>query len=182
VKAVVAVGATALACVGARADETITVCYNYGCASQAEVVFPERLLQQIHEYLAASGSPEYERRFLAEAVGRLYAWAGKQTPIHNDRGGNSADDGVEGRMDCIDHSTTTTRLLRMLEARGWLQFNKVLDPALRRRFVVSEHRSAVVEENATGHRYVIDSWFVDNGKPAVVMPLEEWMSGGGPDV
>jgi hypothetical protein len=166
----------------AAADETVTICYNYGCVSQAEVVFPERHLQQIRELLAASGSGEYERRFLAQAVGRLYAIAGKATPIHNDKGGNSADDGVDGKMDCIDHSLTTTRLLRMLEARGWLHFNRVLDPELRRRFIVSEHRSAVVEEIATGKRFVIDSWFVDNGQPAVVMPLEEWMKGGGPDV
>jgi hypothetical protein len=23
--------------------------------------------------------------------------------------------------------------------------------------------------------YVVDSWFYDNGQPAVVMPLEAWM-------
>jgi hypothetical protein len=39
----------------------------------------------------------------------LYGWAGEQSDIHN-RGGNYADAGI-GRMDCIDHSTSTTRLL-----------------------------------------------------------------------
>ncbi len=31
-------------------------------------------------------------------------------------------------------------------------------------------------------RYVVDSWFVDNGEPAVVLPLAEWLNGGGPNV
>jgi len=34
-----------------------------------------------------------------------------------------------------------------------------------------------------GERYVVDSWFVDNGEPAVVLPLAEIGSnGGGPNV
>ena len=33
-----------------------------------------------------------------------------------------------------------------------------------------------------GERYVVDSWFVDNGEPAVVLPLAEWLKGGGPNV
>ena len=33
-----------------------------------------------------------------------------------------------------------------------------------------------------GEPYVVDSWFVDNGEPAVVLPLAEWLNGGGPNV
>jgi len=33
-----------------------------------------------------------------------------------------------------------------------------------------------------GERYAVDSWFVDNGEPAVVLPLAEWLNGGGPNV
>ena len=31
-------------------------------------------------------------------------------------------------------------------------------------------------------RYVVDSWFADNGQPAVVLPENEWLKGGGPNV
>ena len=58
---------------------------------------------------------------LAETLGSLYAWGGEQSDIHNDRGGNYADDQVSGRMDCIDHSTSTTRLLHLLVRRGYLR-------------------------------------------------------------
>jgi len=121
-------------------------------------------------------------------------------------------------MDCIDHSTSTTRLLELVEARGWLRFHRVVEPARRTRFIL-QHFSAVVEvlsaeeriarlppgqalagcnctedgqviEEAAegdggdrpGERYVVDSWFVDNGEPAVVLPLAEWLKGGGPNV
>jgi hypothetical protein len=29
---------------------------------------------------------------------------------------------------------------------------------------------------------VVDSWFFDNGQPAVVMPLAQWHAGEGPNV
>lgn len=31
-------------------------------------------------------------------------------------------------------------------------------------------------------RFAVDSWFVEHGEPAVVLPLEEWMNGEGPNV
>ena len=80
--------------------------------------------------LAAVNAAE-ERKLLGGAIGRLYGWAGEQSDIRNDRGGNYADGGVPGKMDCIDHSTSTTRLLRLLEARGDLRWHRVLEPEAR---------------------------------------------------
>jgi len=166
----------------AATGESVSICYNYSCAKQTPVTFSESRLAVVRNLLSTSSDGEQERERLARVVGRLYAWAGETTPIANDRGGNyPADAGLEGRMDCIDHSKTTTRLLRMLEARGWLKFHRVLDPILRRRFIFAEHRSAVVTETATQQRFVVDSWFVDNGKAAVVLPLKAWLNGAGPD-
>ena len=165
----------------AATGESVNICYNYSCSNQALVTFSESRLTALRDRLSASSDGEQERGVLAQVVGRLYAWAGETTPVANDRGGNYPDAGVEGRMDCIDHSKSTTRLLRMLEARGWLKFHRVLDPILRRRFIFAEHRSAVIAENASQQRFVVDSWFVDNGKAAVVLPLKAWLNGAGPD-
>ena len=62
-----------------------------------------------------------------------------------------------------------------------------MPPALRRRFFMFDHYSAAIEEiSAQGAgevgRFVVDSWFVDNGQPAVILRLEEWKKGAGPDV
>jgi len=171
----------------ASADEMVSVCYNYGCAAEEMAFFSDERLGIVGRMLATTKTPEQERAALASVVGRLYAWAGEQTPVRADRGGNVADDGDHGRMDCIDHSTTTTRFLDMLDERGWLRFHRVLFPERRVRFFVFQHYSAVIEElgpvrdpeHPRPERYVVDSWFRDNGRPAVIMPLEGWLAGDG---
>lgn len=182
-------GCVLLLCsLAAGAEEQVSVCFNYGCAAQAEVVYGDGQLREARRILAAAGDAAEEREAIAVAVGHLLGWAGAQTPISADRGGNFADDGVSGRMDCIDHSTTTTRLLQMMETRGLLRFHRVLEPVMRQRYVVLIHYSALIEEvlpaNASKEpgRYAVDSWFVDNGQPAAVMPLASWLAGEDPNV
>lgn len=185
----------------AAADERINVCYNYGCAAEKPVRYTELQLAWARKTLMAARNPEQERQALANVVGRLYLWAGMQSPIYADRGGNTADDAVNGAMDCIDHSTTTTRLLTILERRGWLRYHRVIEVQHRNRFFIFDHYSAAIKEKLPSwlprekiaytedmpeeimpDRFVVDSWFVDNGKPAVILPLEHWKDGGGPEV
>jgi hypothetical protein len=212
----------------ARADARVDFCFNYGCVSQAAATFDERELTGVREALRQAGSAADERAAIARAVASLYRLAGAQTPIAADRAGNLADNGAYGRMDCIDHSTNTTRLLRLLESRGWLRYHRVIEPQRRAR-IIFQHFSAVIEEldvaaslpadaggaplpdyvplmlalcdcpmpddapralageaelpqPAPGARFVVDSWFVDQGEPAVVLPLEDWLNGEGPNV
>lgn len=169
----------------AHADERVTICHGYGCLVQEPVGFSEGQLGEIRRLLFVAGDAAGERRQLAEAVGRLYGWAGQQSDIRHDRGGNYADEGVSGRMDCIDHSTTTTRLLRLLEARGYLRWHRVREPVMRSiALVFAPHHSAVIETIGDGEveSFAVDSWFVDNGQPAVILPLADWKKGAGPDV
>ena len=172
----------------AQADETVSVCYNYGCQAQADVRYSEAQLAEVRQTLLAASNAAQEREVIGRVIGQLLGWAGEQSPIKADRGGNYADGDVSGKMDCIDHSTTTTRLLKMLDARGLLRFHRVLEPALRHRFLIFDHFAALIEEKNGGEngaapaaRFVVDSWFFDNGHPAAVLPLAYWMSGGGPE-
>ena len=173
-------------CAGAAAaDETVPICYGYGCIAQAQVHFSEAQLREIGRQLAVAVDSENERKLLAVAIGELYGWAGQQSDIRNDRGGNYADGHAPGKMDCIDHSTSTTHLLRLLEARGYLRWHRVQEPEVRNwALVFPAHWSAVIEEKKDdeAQRFVVDSWFVDNGQPAVILPLVEWKEGAGPDV
>jgi len=180
-----------------RADEPVTICFNYGCLSRTEVVYSDAQLHALAIILGQASDAEQERTAIGDAVGLMLAWAGEQSPIAADRGGNNADNGVNGRMDCIDHSTTTTRLLKLIESRGWLRYHRVLDVVQRKRFLLFDHFSAQIgevekgaEESAampTGEatiqaRYAVDSWFFDNGHPATVLPLDRWLAGESPDV
>jgi len=179
-------------------DFEVAICFNYGCLSQENVLIEAARLDPILQMLKGAADAKDERRRLAVAIGALYTIAAEQTPVGNDKGGNYDDAGVSGRMDCIDHSTTTTRFLKLLEARGGLRWHRALEPARRMRFWVLQHFSAVIEtlpEETTPEeeypeklevdpssvfsvsRYVVDSWFVDNGQPAVILSLEDWLKG-----
>ena len=191
------------------ADELVPICHGYGCQATAEIRYTEGQLAGIRRMLFAAKDAEGEREALSMALGEFYRWAGEQSDVHNDKGGNYADEGVSGRMDCIDHSTSTTRLLRLLERRGYLRWHRVIEPVERNVIgVLFIHYSAVIEEvgrpggrlakaeaavanegeEAVGEsvgepaRFAVDSWFVDNGQPAVILPLEDWKKGAGPDV
>ena len=169
----------------ASADEQVSICYAYGCLAQAEVRYSDGQLGDVRRQLLAAHDAAGEREVLGQVIGRLYAWAGEQSDIHNDRGGNYADGSMPGKMDCIDHSTSTTRLLGLLETRGYLRFHRVLPPESRNfAWLFVSHYSAVIEEKTDGEasRFVVDSWFVDNGQPAVILPLADWKKGAGPDV
>ncbi|HEX6733926.1 MAG TPA: hypothetical protein VF096_03860 [Azonexus sp.] len=176
----------ALALAGlADADERVTVCHGYGCLVQEPVGYSDGQLGEVRRLLFAAADAAEERQRLATAIGQLYAWAGQQSDIRHDKGGNFADAGGPGRMDCIDHATTTTRLLRLLEARGYLRWHRVQEPDVRNfALVFPAHYSAVIEtmDDDAAERFVVDSWFVDNGQPAVILPLAEWKKGAGPDV
>ena len=176
----------------AAADVVVPLCHGYGCIVQDEVRYSERQLRQIGSVLAAAVDAENERKLLAGVIGQLYAWGGEQSDIRNDRGGNFADAGVPGRMDCIDHSTSTTRLLELLVSRRALRWHRVQAPEVRHfLWVFPAHWSAVIEETggesvdaaeALSRRFVVDSWFENNGEPAVILPLADWKKGAGPDV
>jgi hypothetical protein len=167
----------------ALADATVPICHEYGCQVETDIVFVEARLERVARLLRLADDAEGERRFLAVALGWLYGWAGEQSVVRNDRGGNYADGEEEGRMDCIDHSISTTRLLRLLEARKLLRWHRVLEPEVRHRALFfGEHWSAVIEDKKDKRRYVLDSWFVNNGEPAVLLPLDDWKEGAGPDV
>ncbi|MDD3354432.1 hypothetical protein [Zoogloea sp.] len=173
-----------------QAHESATVCFNYGCLVRVAVLFPEDILEEAAVSLRMADTPVEERGILAQVMGRWYRWAGLHTPIAVDRPGDFLDDGVHGMMDCIDHAETTTGFLEILAKRGLLRFHEVDRIHRRVRWLFAQHFSAVIREkqsNITGEgsplpRFVVDTWFGEHGDPAVVLPLEDWMDGEGPNV
>jgi len=163
----------AFAC--ARADEQVTICYNYGCSARSAVTLSEPQLERVRRALENSPDPFSERIAIAWAVGRMYFYAGQQSPIWRDRGGNYDDDGVDGRMDCIDHAHNTSAWLEIFQRRGWLRFHSVLPSVDRGVFAV--HWGARIRQHPGSEEFIVDSWFFDNGNPAAVFTLAAWMQG-----
>jgi hypothetical protein len=165
---------------GAYADE-VSICYNYGCARSAEVQLRGAQLSRIHMLFSWAGDAEEERQAISQAIGLFQVSAGEQTPTFRDRGRNSPDEGVDGRMDCIDHARNTSEYLHLIEERGWLRFHRVLEPVKRAPLIFNEHWSARIAEKESDEEFVVDSWFFDNGHPAAIFTLAEWLKGAEPD-
>ncbi|MCZ4303241.1 hypothetical protein O4G98_00695 [Zoogloeaceae bacterium G21618-S1] len=145
-----------------HASVDVSICYNYGCVTETAVRYSDAALVLWQRQLGAANSAAEERSILAEVIGGMYREAGKQSPIFADRGGNYADDGVYGRMDCIDHANSTTRLLAMLEKRGALRFHKLMPQARRTTVVLFQHFGAVLEEIAPPPRPVAPALIPDH--------------------
>lgn len=164
----------------AQADE-VSICYNYGCAVTAKVDLRENELRAARRLLLQATDAVEERVAISRVIGLFEVAAGQQTPTWADKGRNVNDDGVDGRMDCIDESANATAYLHLLEGRGWLKYHLVLEAVKRAPLLVNDHWAARIVEKKTGQEFAVDSWFFDNGQPAFVVPLEEWRNGAEPN-
>ncbi len=170
-------GTAVLAAAAARAEE-VGICFNYGCSATATVRFEPGDLAEVERLFADVASPQEERTAVAQAMGRLYFHAALQTPTWRDRGGNLDDDGVEGRMDCIDHAHNTTAYLALLERSGWLRFHTVGERVQRGRLLTVHWGALIADQD--GARWIVDTWFLDPGENAVIYPLRRWLAGARP--
>ena len=162
--------------------EEVYVCYNYNCAVQDKISLSSAQLLQVKKLFAHLPDAQTERNVISQAIGLFESFAGAQTPTFQDKGGNENDDGVDGRMDCIDHSTNTTTYLHLMEINGFLKFHRVLPPVKRAPWLVNTHWAALIEELDNQHKFIVDSWFFDNGQPAAIFDLNDWMKGATPNV
>jgi hypothetical protein len=163
------------------APARFNICFNHGCQSLADVSLAPERWQEIRELFSPEpASPREERERLALAVGQLETLAGKLTGIDDDRGGSLAGLWKSKQMDCVDESANTHTYLIMLKNDGLLKHHIPADNARRFRPRLYQHYAAVIEETATQRKYAVDSWFLDNGQPPFIIPLDAWKRGWTP--
>jgi hypothetical protein len=161
----------------ANADALVVVCYNWSCKDRVAVSYSEPWLRKALQPLRQAKTPEAERDAVAETVRRFYRKAAEQTPIGADEPGNDEDPDVDGRMDCIDHSTTTRNMLVLLRQRHLLRWHDVGPYAHRSLLVASHYSATLVETGAdadTASVHTVDPWDVPFGSLPVVAPVREW--------
>ena len=172
-----------LACLfqpGIAAAVSYQICYDFGCKHQAEIVLSDQEWSSIEALLNADKA-EDERQQLKLAVARMEYLSGLYSPTYRDVGmnlpvtaDNTKSDLFPGQLDCIDESINTTRYLELFEQAGLLKFHRVAERAYRRSFF-DQHWAAQLQDLTTSRRYVIDSWFEDNGELPVLVSSERWM-------
>ena len=160
-------------------DITVEVCYDFGCKSQREVSLGSGEWASVRAIFNAD-SAETERQHIKRAVARMETLVGRYTPTYLDIGGNlSYPKGDKqyvrppGQLDCIDESINTKRYLELFEREGLMKFHTVTERVYRRSFL-TQHWAVQMEEIHTERRFVVDSWFENNGEPPVVVSSETW--------
>ena len=160
---------------------TVDVCYNYDCAVHAKVALNSAQMRNVRSLFLNVTSPQQERTAISLGMALFAVYAAEQTPTGKDKGGNIADDGVDGRMDCIDHAHNATAYLGLMRRFGFLSFHNVLEPVERWPLLINAHWAAQISEIDSGRKFVVDTWFRDNGAPAVIYPLQDWLRGASPN-
>ena len=157
------------------------ICYDHGCASLAWVTLSTEQWQRVRAVFAApAATPTEERAQVRTAISLFEIIVGAMTGTANDKGGDWTGLGLPGQMDCIDESINTTIYLRMLEKYGLLHWHRVEDRSTRLPWLQWPHTTAVIEERANRKKWAVDSWFLDNGEPPFILPLETWKRGWRP--
>ena len=157
------------------APQPLQVCHRFDCTGRVEVTLPEAVWTRVQAlFPTPSVDAAEERARVARAIGVLEAEVGARAGTDEDKGGwsGNAQGADPGQQDCLDESANTATYLGLLTRRGLLRFHRPEET--KRRGFFATHFSASMRDLASGRLYVVDSWFRDNGEPAVIQTLKAW--------
>lgn len=158
-----------------------TICYHGSCEDMTEVHLSAEQWRSIQLIFADNNSAQQERENIRRAIAQMETMVGKITGTEVDKAKTFGHLGEEGQLDCIDESTNTTFYLTMMVNDGLITRHTVEDRATRGYFLLGwPHTTAVIRDKQSGQKYAVDSWFLDNGEPPYILPLEKWDSGWEP--
>ena len=152
-------------------------CTDYHCDEGQTVTLTADQWHAVEALFSAVQSPTEEREQIRRAVALLETEVGRITGTWRDLAGNVAGAGQAGQLDCISESKNTTTYLALLQEQGLLRWHGVEERALRRPWIIGLHWTAVIRDRSTGQRFAVDSWYLDNGEPPYIHPIEKWLSG-----
>jgi hypothetical protein len=168
------------------APERFSVCHDNGCVSLTHMRLQPEQWQKLRDlFHPLARNAEEERERIRQAIALMEVYTGPIIGTWRDKGGTF--NVGEGQMDCIDESINTSLYLTMFRKYGLMRWHVVEDRSTRGWFIGGwPHTSAVIHETASsrdsagGRQWAVDSWFLDNGEPPSILPLETWKSGWEP--
>ena len=155
--------------------QDLVVCYNFACKTQQSIqVTKEEWRSVIGWFYPKASNAVEEREKIKKALGWLEVIVGRHTPTFRDKGLNlEKNPEFPGQLDCIDESINVNYYMKIFEEQGHMQYHRVIDRAYRRAGFDS-HWAGQIQESATGERFVVDSWFQDNGMLPYIARSLEW--------
>jgi hypothetical protein len=165
----------------------LSICSNYGCSKITDAKFSAEQWIKISSILEISAvSPAMERAALAEVMGYIETIIGRQTNTQYDVGGTfniyvNPRKAKSEQMDCIDESANTLLYLRFLDQEQKIVWHDVVGLSSRGGLRAGyPHTAVLLIDKDSKQKYIIDSWFYDNGRPATIVPYQMWKRGWKP--
>ena len=154
----------------------IPICHGFGCNIESMISLSTAEWHSVTGWLKTNASdPNTERDHIRQAIGWMEVLVGRHGPGREDRALDLKHVANRtGQMDCIDESINTTTYLKLFEKQGLLRWHRVVE-RIQRRALFDAHWASQIEEIHTSDRYVIDSWFQDNGLLPNVQRTEDWV-------
>lgn len=157
-----------------------SVCHGNSCRLRTQVSLSTEEWSKIGALFdPAPADALAERRQIAQAIGLLETFTGRQADTLDDAPGMGVHWNPDGQLDCIDEATNSTTYMRMMVADQLIRFHDIGLPA--NRFGWWPSNTATIKETATGKVYAVESYFRYNGEPAYVLPLDIWAAGWVPE-
>ena len=156
--------------------EQLPVCMNFSCRRKEIVKLSQEDWDSVANWLRQPAPDAHtERLHIKQAIGWMEVVVGRYTPSHLDVGGDLQNGAVTfpGQLDCIDESLNTTTYLKLFEQNDLLKHHTVMERAYRRT-VFDQHWAGQLKDLNNGDRWVVDSWFQDNGYLPYLQKSEEW--------
>ncbi len=159
------------------------VCQGGGCAQSNQLTIGEAEWNSVAQIFTPKASNSVDERLqIGKAIGTLEQIVGAKNGTLGDRAGTFDNSDYKGQLDCNDEAINTTTYMRLLKSSGLMQFHEIEDMRTRNFFFTGwPHSTAVIRETKTGARFAVDSWFYDNGAPAIIVPFATWKAGYKPD-
>jgi len=161
---------------------SFTICYGYGCRQSARVQLSAVQWGCVRDVFSPRPSDAAgERACIALAIGVMESIVGPLAGTDADIGESLQGAFRKNQMDCEDEAVNTCTYLVMMQEDGLITYHDIYKPTMRGFMVMGwPHVATVLKDKETGERFVVDSWFEDNGHPAYVVPYKQWKSGWRP--
>ncbi len=163
-------------------SHAFNLCFGHGCKHSAAVQLSDAQWTEVRAiFMDIATDAKAERTRIARAVALLENMAGEQAGTLTDKARTGFPLKDRYQLDCVDESLNTTAYLAMMKQDGLLRFHDLRGPASRGfLFRGWPHTTAAIAERESGRAYAVDSWFFDNGRAPVILPLSLWQNGWQP--
>ena len=153
----------------------LPICMNFGCKQKQIISLSNEEWESVANWLEPDVPDAFsERKNIQKAIGWMEVIVGRHTPTHRDVGGDLHDDAeFPGQLDCIDEANNTTTYLQLFQKNGLLKYHTVVEQAYRRA-IFDQHWAGQIQTLDKGERWVVDSWFQNNGYLPYLQRSEEW--------